>query len=165
MSNRRSFSIPFVGLKPGEHKFDFLIDDSFFNEYPTQDFSNCKVNVHLMLDKKPSLMMLQFVIDGSVDVICDRCGNQLPLKLWDEFNIVVKLVEDPNMMNEQEEDPDMYYISHGENHLHLLQWIYDFINLSIPMQKQCNEADMNGPYCNKEVLNMLQKMKTNINNN
>jgi uncharacterized metal-binding protein YceD (DUF177 family) len=37
-------------------------------------------------------------------------------------------------MNEQEEDPDVYYISRSESHLHLAEWIYEFINLSIPMQ-------------------------------
>lgn len=165
MNNRHRFDIAFVGLKPGEHSFEFFIDDSFFEGYPTQDFSNCKTNVQVKLDKKNGLMMLHFEINGTVDVLCDRCSNQLPLKLWDEFDIIVKLVEDPNTMNEQEEDPEMYYIAQGESHLHLSQWIYDFINLSIPMQKQCNEAEMNGPHCNKEVLAMLQKMKTNINNN
>lgn len=43
-------------------------------------------------------MLLRFEMEGSVDVVCDRCGNQLPLDLWDEFNIIVKLVEDPDSM-------------------------------------------------------------------
>ena len=37
-------------------------------------------------------------------------------------------------------------------------WIYEFINLSIPMQRMCSEEEMGGPYCNKEVLEMLKKM-------
>jgi uncharacterized metal-binding protein YceD (DUF177 family) len=37
-------------------------------------------------------------------------------------------------------------------------WIYEFINLSIPTQRMCKEEDMGGPYCNKEVLAMLKKL-------
>lgn len=165
MNKRRAFDIPFVGLKPGEHSFEFFIEDAFFETYPTQDFSNCKVNVRLTLDKKNGLMLLRFEMEGSVDVVCDRCGNQLPLDLWDEFNIVVKLVDDPDRMNEQEEDPDMFYIAQGSSHLHIADWVYEFITLSMPMQKQCSEAQIGGVYCNKEVLQMLQQMKPDIDNN
>jgi uncharacterized metal-binding protein YceD (DUF177 family) len=61
-------------------------------------------------------------------------------------------------MNQQEDDPDVYYISRGESHLHIADWIYEFINLSIPTQRMCREEDMGGPYCNKEVLAMLKKL-------
>jgi len=30
-----------------------------------------------------------------VDVTCDRCGNPLPLQLWEEFKVMVKLVDNP----------------------------------------------------------------------
>ena len=35
-------------------------------------------------------------------------------------------------MNDQEDDPDVYYISRGESHIDVADWIYEFINLSIP---------------------------------
>jgi uncharacterized metal-binding protein YceD (DUF177 family) len=98
-----------------------------------------------------------------VEIACDRCGNMRPLELWDEFNILVKLVEDPEIMNQQEEDPDVYYISKGESHLHVSDWIYEFINLSIPMQRMCNDKEIGGPYCNKEVLEMLKKLDSEKN--
>ncbi len=163
MNNLRAFDLAFVGLKPGEHVFEFFITDAFFESYPPQDFSNCNINVHLTLEKKNGLLFLKFGISGNIHVICDRCGNTLPLNLWDEFNIVVKLVEDPEMMNAQEDDPDMYYIAQGESYLHVATWIYEFINLSIPLQKHCTKNQQGGAYCNKEVLTMLEKMRTNIN--
>lgn len=158
MSSRRNFDIAFVGLKPGVHEFEYEIDDKFFVEYQEQDFRNCKAHVKLTLDKKTGFMLLKFEVGGQLEVTCDRCGNNLPLQLWDDFNVVVKMVEDPEVMNEQEEDPDVYYISRGESHLHIADWIYEFINLSIPMQRMCTEDEMGGPHCNKEVLAMLKKM-------
>lgn len=159
MSYRREFDIAFVGLKPGVHEYNYEIKDKFFEAYQQQDFSNIEATVKLSLDKKSGFMLLKFEIGGKLDVVCDRCGNSLPMNLWDEFNIVVKLVENPEEMNEQEEDPDVYYISRTESHLHVADWIYEFINLSIPMQKMCSEKEMGGPNCNKEVLEMLKKME------
>lgn len=159
MSNRREFEIAFVGLKPGIHLYEYKVEDKFFVAYGEQDFSNCSTNIKLSLDKKSGFILLKFDIDGTVDAGCDKCGNTLPLQLWDEFNIIVKMVDDPNMMNEQEEDPDIYYISRGESHLQIADWVFEFINLSIPLQKRCKPEELGGLKCNIEVLDKLKKME------
>lgn len=159
MNQRREFEIAFVGLKPGIHVYEYRIEDKFFAPYGDQDFENCVAEVKLTLEKNNGFMQLRFDIDGKVDVICDRCGNPLPVQLWDEFNIIVKMVDNPEEMNQQEDDPDVYYISRGESHLHLADWIYEFINLSIPLQRTCKPESEGGPGCNKEVLERLKKME------
>ena len=63
---------------------------------------------------------------------------------------VVRVVEEPELMNDQEDDPDVYYISRGESHIDVANWIYEFINLSIPMQRMCGPDEIGGPSCNKE---------------
>lgn len=159
MAHRREFEIAFVGLKPDLHEFNYEITDRFFEAYQQQDFKNCKANVKLGLDKKTGFMQLRFEVGGSIEVICDRCNSSLPLDLWDEFNIMVKMVQEPDLMNEQEDDPDVYYISHGESHIDVANWIYEFINLSIPMHKTCSYEKMDGPYCNKTAMDMLKKLE------
>jgi len=159
MSGKRTFEIAFVGLKPGIHEYVYDIDDKFFADYDQQDFTNCIANIKLKLEKNSSFMLLQFEIGGSLNLICDRCGNTLPMQLWEDFNVVVKLVENPDEMNATEEDPDVYYIGKTESHLNVSEWIYEFINLSIPMQRMCKDEEMGGPYCNQEVLQKLRDMK------
>ncbi len=162
MSQRREYEIAFVGLKPGMHVYEYRIEDKFFVPYGQQDFEHCTANIKLSLEKNTGFMQLKFDVDGSADVACDRCGNTLPMQLWDEFNIIVKIVDEPEVMNEQEEDPDVYYIGRGESHLHLADWIYEFVNLSIPLQKMCKEEEIGGPKCNKEVLEKLRKMEEEV---
>ena len=159
MGHRRDFEIAFVGLKPGIHEYRYEIRDQFFEAFQQQDFRNCKSQVKLTLDKKNSFMLLKFEVGGVLEVTCDRCNNTLPFELWDEFNITVKMVEEPELMNEQEDDPDVYYIGRGESHIDVANWIYEFINLSIPMQKVCNFEKMDGPYCNPVALDVLKKME------
>ena len=159
MGNRREYDIAFVGLKPGIHEFNYEVDDKFFANFNETDFSDCHASVKLSLEKNTSFMLLKFEIGGSVNVICDRCGNNLRMDLWDEFKQVVKQVENPEEMNENEEDPDVFYISRTESHIHLADWIYEFVVLSIPNQRMCKEDEIGGPQCNKEVLAMLKKMQ------
>ncbi len=160
MNNRRAYEIAFVGLKPGIHEYCYEINDKFFQNYGDQDFTNCQANAKLLLDKKNGFMLLKFDIDGTADALCDRCGNSMTVRLWDEFNIVVKMADEPEKMNDQEDDPDVYYISKGESHLQVADWIYEFINLSIPSQKICADDAEGKSTCNEDVLNKLEQMKS-----
>jgi uncharacterized metal-binding protein YceD (DUF177 family) len=159
MADKRKFEIAFVGLKPGVHEFNYEVDDKFFADKGVTEFSNCQAQIKLSLDKKSSFMLVKFEVGGKANVTCDRCGNSLPMDIWDEFNMVVKLVENPDEMNDQEEDPDVFYISRTESHVNVASWIYDFVLLSFPIQKKCSEAAMGGPQCNKEVLEKLRAME------
>ncbi|MRG45676.1 DUF177 domain-containing protein [Chitinophaga sp. SYP-B3965] len=158
MKHLREFDIAFVGLTPGVHTFQYQITDSFFENYGQQDFSNCNATVKLQFDKKSNFFLLKFEVGGTATVICDRCGQPFELQLWDDFNQVVKLVENPEEMN-GDEDPDVTYIQRTESHLNVADFVYEFINLSLPMQR-IHPDDANGKSgCDPKVLDMLNKMK------
>jgi uncharacterized metal-binding protein YceD (DUF177 family) len=163
MGKKRQYDIAFVGLKPGIHEFSYEIDEDFFDAETPRDFSNCNARVKLTLDKKVNFFLLKFEIGGRADVVCDRCSNLLNKELWDEFNMVVKMVDNPDEMNEQEDDPDIHYIAKTESHLHLNEWMYEFVSLSVPMQKMCSEEEYGGPSCNLEVLQKLKEMEAQAN--
>ncbi|RYZ29898.1 MAG: DUF177 domain-containing protein [Chitinophagaceae bacterium] len=160
MSSRREYEIAFVGLKPGVHEFNYEITDRFFVEYGEQDFRDCKATVKLLLEKTNNFMMLRFQVGGTLQVICDRCNSDLPLNLFEDFTVTVKAVENAEEMNNTEEDPDVFYISRGESHLQVAPMIYEFINLSVPTQKECDYENMDGPYCNPAAREALQKMRS-----
>ena len=159
MANRHEYEIPFVGLKPGNHSFEYHLDDQFFTDKGAIDFVNAKAQVKLNLEKHNGFMLLTFDISGQAQVTCDRCGNPLMIELWDEFKALVKLVDNPAEMNEQEEDPDVYYIGRNESHLDVSDFLYDFVMLSVPMQRMCKESETGGPQCNQEALKMLKEMQ------
>jgi uncharacterized metal-binding protein YceD (DUF177 family) len=161
MNQDRAYEIAFVGLSPGLHEFEYRIEDQFFTSFGQQDFSNCNTLVRLKLDKKQGFFQLHFDVDGKIDTLCDRCGNPLTIQLWDEFNLIVKLVDDPITMNSQEEDADIFYVDKGENYFSIAAWIYEFINLSIPLQHICKETEKGESTCNQKVLDQLNQFKVN----
>jgi len=159
MNYRRAYEIAFVGLKPGIHNFEYKVDDRFFEHYGPQDFKNCQAEVKVRLEKTTSLILLKFDVSGTVEVECDRCANSVTKDLWDEFDVVVKMVDDPDQMNEQEDDPDIYYIGYQESHLHLADWIYEFVLLSIPAQRFCSDDPEDTSKCNPDIIEKLNQMK------
>lgn len=158
MRPHKEFEIAFVGLKSGEHEFNYDIDDKFFATYGTPDFGESKLHIRLMLDKKGGFFLLKFEITGEITVNCDRCGDPFTLPVWDEFNIVVKLVEDPALI-EDDEDPNVAYMSRHESILQVADWIYEFSLLSIPMQRIHPDNAEGESGCNPKVLKMLDEMK------
>ena len=91
MAHRREFEIAFVGLKPGIHDYAYEIADQFFEPFQQQDFRNCKADVKLHLDKKSSFMLLKFEIGGTLEVVCDRCNNYLPLQIYEFINLSIPM--------------------------------------------------------------------------
>lgn len=159
MGNRREFEIAYVGLKPGVHQFSYQVDDKFFVEYGEQDFWDCQSTITLQLEKTSNFMMLKFQVGGSLKVVCDRCNSDLPKQLFEDYTITVKAVENPEEMNEAEADPDVYYISRSDSHLNVGPMIYEFINLSVPPQKECEYENMDGPHCNTTAKEVLKNMR------
>lgn len=159
MANRREYEIAFVGLKQGFHEFRYEVDEQFFQDRGYTDLSEISAQVKLTLDKHTGFLMLKFEIGGKATVNCDRCGNPLQLDLWDEFNMIVKLVDNPEEMNNQEDDPDIWYISRNESHIDVSGWLYEFVLLSLPMQRMCKDDETGNSGCNPEVLKKLEDME------
>ncbi len=159
MVNKRAYEIPFVGLKPGVHPFSYELNEEFFSEKGAEDFANAHANVKLSLEKSSGFMLLKFEVGGKADVSCDRCGNPLNMDLWDEFKLVVKLVDNAEEMNNNEEDPDVFYLSKTESHLEVSDWLYEFVMLSVPTQRMCSLEERGGAKCNNEILEKLRQME------
>lgn len=160
MRSQHGFEIAFVGLKNGIHEFTYDIDDQFFAAYSSVDFNHSWLHVQLQMDKKTNFFLLKFEITGEVTVNCDRCGEPFVFPVWDEFHLVVKLVYDVSAV-EEDEDPDVAYVSQHDSILNVANWVYEFALLSIPMQRLHPDDEQGMSTCDPKVLKMLEDMKMN----
>jgi uncharacterized metal-binding protein YceD (DUF177 family) len=155
MKHNREFEIAFVGLKLGIHEYNYSVDSRFFENFEKTEFHDAKVDVKLTLDKKSGIFLLHFDINGHVTLPCDRCGDDFDLTLWDEFDLVVKIIDDELVESKSMEDAEVAYIGRSESLLDVSFWIYEFIVLSVPMQ-HIHPDDENGKSkCNPDALNYL----------
>ena len=161
----KQYNIAFVGLALGSHSFEYTVTDKFFEAFQQQEYTNTEILVKLILEKNIGFMQLNFVVTGTVRTNCDRCGNEIDTNIWDEFKLIIKLVENPQQMNDTEEDPDIYYLLRTESLLNVKDWIYEFVNLSIPTQNVCVDNDKGESQCNPKVIAMLQQLNVTNNDN
>ena len=160
MKNSREFEIAFVGIKPGLHQFNYSIEDSFFEKFENPGFTQSNIDVKLSLDKKSNAFILLFEINGKVTLPCDRCGDDFELNLWDEFDLMVKIIEDADVSKKSTEDAEVAYIGRSESVLDVSAWIYEFIVLSVPMQHIHPEDENGNSGCNPKALDILNQQKT-----
>ena len=153
------YEIAFVGLKPGIHEFNYELNHDFFKEKGGDTVEEISANVKLVLEKNSGFMLLKFIVGGNAAVNCDRCGNPLKVDLWDEFSMVVKLTDEPQKANDEEEDADVFYIAKSESHIDVSDWLYEFVMLSIPMQHICGNDTNGDTLCNKDVIKRLNEMQ------
>jgi uncharacterized metal-binding protein YceD (DUF177 family) len=163
MRHHREFQIAWLGLKEGMHEFQYEINDEVLEDlgYAHPDFENLDAKVSLKFEKHSSFFMLHFDLDGHLDAPCDRCGDNLDLRLWDEFNLVIKLTdsaEEADRQNEKEE-ADVHFMPRSETVIDVSSWIFEFIMLSIPIQKIHPDREDGSPGCNPEALKLLEQMK------
>lgn len=154
MDENREYEIAFVGLKNGEHRFTYSINNKFFLSFGSQEFSDPSLEVVLIFEKNFGLFRLKFEILGQVTVNCDRCWDRFRLNVWDEFLQIVKQVEDPQKLKGID-STEIGFISRKESHLNVATWIYEFSLLSIPMQRIHPDLPDGTSGCNPDVINRL----------
>lgn len=157
MKKYREFEIAYVGLKPGIHDYQFMITDDFFEKFEKPDFWNTQIDVKLSIDKKSLAMLLRFDINGTVDVLCDRCNENLRLTLWDEFELLVNMVDDDAVAKKSAIDAEVAYIGKSESILDVSEWVFEFIMLCMPLQRVHKENEQGESLCNPDVLKFLQQ--------
>lgn len=157
MKHNREFEIAWLGLKEGEHVYDFNIGDAFMAEHGApEELKNWAAVVHLRFVKHASFFQLYFDVSGTLMVPCDRCGDEFLLNLWDEFELIVKLTGDEDNVAETQDEADVAFISRTETVVDISNWLYEFVMLSVPLHKVHPD---NG--CNPEALQLLNELSVN----
>jgi uncharacterized metal-binding protein YceD (DUF177 family) len=150
----RIYDIHFVGLKAGEHVFNYEINDSFFKLIEESPLKKGNCNVQLVFEKEATHFVLTFNIEGKIDVECDRCTADINYPLFNTSKLYIKF-DDERDTGTSEDDDEIIYISRSESTINVMQYIYEFISLSIPMIRNCDFLEEKYKNCNQEILKKL----------
>ena len=88
MKKPKEFVIQFIGLKQGEHNFDYKIDNKFFNHFEYDEFNDANLDVKVVLNKKTTLLELHFLVSGTVNINCDLTNEPFNQAIENDFNLV-----------------------------------------------------------------------------
>lgn len=155
MNYFKQFVIQFSGLKNGDHNFNFEVTDKFFEKIEYSEIKKGKVNVDVLLNKQENMLVFKFSINGFVNVICDRCSYPFDVGISGEKRLIVKFGE-----KTYEETDEILIIPETDHQIDLSHYVYEYINLLLPV-KRIHQEDKNGnSTCNPEVIKKLKDLET-----
>ena len=150
----KAYDIQFVGLKLGKHIYDYEINQTFFEYFEFDEFNTINVNLNIHLEKKTTLLELNFSGNGSVNINCDVSNEPYDQPINFNFNLVVKFGQEYNNENDS-----ILIIPHGSYEINIAQYIYELIVLSVP-QKRIHPGVEDGTL-NSEILRKLEDLSPN----
>jgi uncharacterized protein len=152
MKKQGDYVIQLAGLGKGSHRFDFVIDDRFFAKREKSRARAGKINLVVTLLKQDRVMVLDFTYEGWLRLDCDRCLDEFDFPFIGTYRMLVK----PSGHHEEETD-EIIITDSGEAELDLEQYIFEHIELRIPLRTvHPDDADGNS-LCNKETLQILNR--------
>jgi uncharacterized metal-binding protein YceD (DUF177 family) len=146
------YRIPFIGLSQGDNLFQYELDQRFFENYEQDKIKECNFKVALAFDKKETFFTLIFDISGAIKTRCDRCADSFDFPIQSNFTVFVKFGEEPAAKT----NDDVIYISPEQTHLDISDLLYEFIVLSIPIQKIHPRDEDGKRSCNEEAIKWLE---------
>jgi len=151
-----AYSIHFKGLKVGKHLFNFEVDKKFFEEFEEGEIKQGLLQVDVILTKQSQMLDLNISINGSVEVVCDRCLDCFDYPISYKGSLFVKFGEE-----KAEEGEEIIILSNDDYEINLAQYIYESISLSLPYQRYHGINGLKGK-CDKE---MIEKLKSHLSSN
>ncbi len=126
----KEFNILFKGLKQGEHTYNYQIDKKFFESFTLVDFLDADIHAKLDLQKKTTLLDLNFSIEGKVLVNCDVSGEEYWEEIAGNLEIIVKFGNEYN-----DDDEVVLVLPHSAYDLNVAQYFYELIIFSTPTKR------------------------------
>ena len=150
MDSLNDFAIPFKGLSLGNHSFDFDVNDTFFEHFEYSEIKKGKVSVEVSLERQERMLVFWFIIQGSVEVTCDRCLDVFDHPINGREQLIVKFGHE-----RMEESDDVLVIPHTDYQIDLATIIYEFINLLLPI-RHVHPMNKDGEYaCDPDVTKFI----------
>ena len=150
VKNNVEYIIPVAGLSLGDHHFTYKIDDSFFSNY--DQFNTNKGLLYLTIDmvKESNLLDFKFHFTGYLELICDRCLDSFNLNIEDNFRLIVKYGEEFEEISDE-----IITIPNNDSNVDLSQYIYEYINLMLPIRKTHPDDEFGNSTCNQEMIDRI----------
>ena len=124
------YKVNIIGLSQKAHHFDFDLDDGFFKLYGTSLLAGGRFSAGIALDKRETLIEVNFQIRGVAHLVCDRSLEPFDFPLEIQRKILFKYGEEEKELSEE-----IILITHKKVSLDIGQFLFELIVVSLPMKR------------------------------
>ncbi|MBK8615255.1 MAG: DUF177 domain-containing protein [Flavobacteriales bacterium] len=124
-------TIAFTGLKDGEHRFTYELDNAFFVATEQEDYVGGKVHVDVTMDKSQHMLVCKIHVDGTVQVHCDHCNALMDFPVKGDQRQIFTLTGDEN----EEGDEELVPLDAQAHEVNLTHYFFECITLHMPARR------------------------------
>jgi uncharacterized protein len=144
------YSIPLAGLKDTRYTYEFNIGEDFFNVFEATEIRRGELKAVVVLQKCSTHVELDIMINGRVEVTCDRCLEEFYIPVSCTNRLIIKQGREWD-----ESDPDMITMPLDEHEIDLSQFLYEYIHLALPLKRIHPDDSEGRSTCNPEMIRKL----------
>jgi uncharacterized metal-binding protein YceD (DUF177 family) len=104
--------------------------DAFFEEMEQDLIEHGHFKTHIVLNKSSTMIQLNFHIEGSVTLTCDRSLEPFEEPIVTDERIILKFGD-----HNEELTDEIEIINRNTNRINVANYLFDFIALSLPVKK------------------------------
>ena len=140
MGKLDAYKLPLKSLPVGKHVYDYTLDTNWFTLIDGPEVRKGKVNASVIVKNTGLMYEINLRTEGTVQVPCDRCLDDMPIEIAQESRLIVKFGSEY-----REESEEVIIIPEADGELNIAWFLYEMIALAIPMKHvhlpgQCNRA-------------------------
>ncbi len=141
------YNIVLKDLQSKTSVFEYKLDNAFFEKIDDPEIRRGKVNAVVTVGKVGGAFELDFEVEGSVQVPCNRCLDDMEQPVSHKSKLTVKFgkefAEDKN---------NVVIVPETEGEINIAWFLFEFIALSVPIKH------VHAPgKCNKGMMTKLRK--------
>ena len=145
MDTMDSYKVDLKSMQDDAVSHRWILDDNFFSAVNGAEISKGHLDVTLEVMRKPERYELDFQLDGTVKVQCDRCLELMDFPIHTEKSLTVKMGEEF-----EDDGGDVITIPEDSGVVDTAWYMYEMAALEIPIRHVHPEGE-----CNKEVMRHL----------
>ena len=132
MEALKDYTIPFIGLKDGRHDFQFVLGRPFFEAMSDEDIMGGEAMADVVLDKTPTLLVVNIHVKGSVSVPCDHCNAPLDQVVDGHQQQIFQLHGE---VTGEPDDDELTVLDAHAHSINLTHYIYECLRLALPARR------------------------------
>lgn len=159
MKPLQPYRIPFTGLKVGKHQFDYEIDQQFFDQFEYSIVKNGRLHAQVELEKHETFLILQFHVEGDIELRCDRCLAEYCHKISVKERLIVRFSEHDNW---EEDTEEVVILTKNDHEIDVSLPLYEYITVAVPYVTRCGDGGERSS-CDEEMVAKLKSLASNEN--
>jgi uncharacterized metal-binding protein YceD (DUF177 family) len=134
-SFERKYAIHVGSMKYGPREEQLSIDQEFFDHFEDSPAKDGDISVKLDMFRYETHIDVKFILEGNLQLNCDRCLEPYAFPIESEHRIIYSFDKELNFKGYEVMYADPY-----ANYLSLVQELYDFISIAIPLRRVPDES-------------------------